>query len=401
MTRTGKGDAELLLPDLVFHNGDLLADKVVHVSAGRITQIESRPDADIANGQHIPGILSPGLVDLQVNGGGGVLFNSAPSPDGLRQIIAAHRSLGTARLLPTVITDRKEVLEQAVEAVISAWGMPGVAGIHIEGPHIAPAGRGAHALEYVRPLDAETITMVARLRSRYIPTLITLAPEAADAAQIAALAETGAVVSLGHSDASFAAACAALDAGATCFTHLFNAMSQMSGRDPGMVGAALHSTAYAGFICDGHHVSDTMVKIAYAAKRCPERLFLVSDAMPTVGGPRVFDLYGNTVSLQDGKLINNSGTLAGAHISMAQSVQRLVSVLNIEPAVALRMAIDTPGQLMKSDSFSSCIGESNDDCLVWTRDLSSWKKLTTWPKRTEAAYMDISKNARRTYRRVL
>ncbi len=365
----------VLLPDQVFCEGKLLGDRAVHIVDGRLAQVTKCTDIS-SHARPLPGILTPGLIDLQVNGGGGVLFNTSPTPAGIEAILGAHRSLGTSHILPTVITDRPEVLEKAVDAVLSAWGMRGLVGIHIEGPHISVQRRGTHAAEYVRPLSEDTKAHVARLRARGIPTMITLAPDVVPPAEIAALARTGAIVSLGHSDATFEQAEAALAAGARCFTHLFNAMSQMTGRAPGMVGAALRSGAHAGFICDGYHVSDTMLAIALDAKRDRDRMFLVSDAMPTVGGPEEFELYGNTIRVDDGRLVNSSGSLAGAHVSMAESVTRLASHLEVPPHAALSMAITTPARLLDDSAGDPLIGASVRDILVWSADLSDWRRLS-------------------------
>lgn len=262
--------------------------------------------------QRLAGTLTPGFIDLQVNGGGDVLFNQNPTPAGIETIIAAHRRFGTVGILPTVITDGPGVMQAAADAVLAAWGMPGLLGVHIEGPHISVARRGTHAARFIRPMDDDTLATVTRLRDAGVPVMITLAPESASTAQIAALAATGAVVSLGHSDATAAQTAAALEAGVGCFTHLFNAMSPMLSRAPGVTGTAINSRAYAGIICDGIHVDDAMVALALRARPVPDRMFIVSDAMPTVGGSGRFRLYDMELHLENGRLVNNEGSLAGA-----------------------------------------------------------------------------------------
>jgi N-acetylglucosamine-6-phosphate deacetylase len=253
-----------------------------------------------------------------VNGGGDCLLNDTPTLAGMETIAAAHRRLGTVAILPTLITAPPEVLDRAAEAALAARGRPGLVGLHIEGPHIAPARRGTHAAEFIRPFDQRTLTVVRRLREGGVPVMITLAPEAAQPAQIAELAATGAVVSLGHTDATAEQVRAALAAGAGCFTHLFNAMSQMQNRAAGVVGAAINSAAPAGFICDGIHVADEMLSLAIRARPVPDAMFLVSDAMPTVGGSDRFTLYGREIRVSEGRLINAEGSLAGAHVTLAQ-----------------------------------------------------------------------------------
>jgi N-acetylglucosamine-6-phosphate deacetylase len=285
-------------------------------------------------------------------------------------IAAAHRRFGTVAILPTVITDRPEVLAQVAKAALAAKGRAGILGLHIEGPHIALARRGTHAADWVRPMDAATIAIVKDLRHAGIAVMITLAPEAATLAQIAELAAMGAVVSLGHSDATAGKALAALAAGATCFTHLFNAMSPMLGRSPGMVGAAITSDAYAGIICDGIHVANDMVGLAIRARPVADRMFLVSDAMPTVGGPDHFALYGQEVRLVEGRLLNAEGALAGAHLTMAQAVARLVGVVGVDLAAALRMAVTVPAQVIGMPDLAQIAGRDAADLLVLDAELA-------------------------------
>lgn len=347
--------AQIILPDAVFDGHKLRSG--VGLRLGE--RVEFVPPEGAAR---VEGIVSPGLIDVQVNGGGGVLLNSSPTPEGLSQIIAAHRGFGTTHILPTVITDAPEVTEAAAEAVLAAWGMKGLLGLHIEGPHISAARRGTHEARFIRPLDDRTIALTQRLRDAGIPVMLTLAPEAATAEQIRAMADAGVVVSLGHSDATAEAAQAALDAGASCFTHLYNAMSQMQGRQPGMVGAAILSDADVGMICDGVHVSDAMLRLALKA-RGTERSFIVSDAMPTVGGPSEFTLYGRTIHVADGRLVNADGNLAGAHTTMAEGVRRLVDVIGLSLEESLQMAITNPARVV---GFEPAIERCDPrDLLLW------------------------------------
>lgn len=354
-----------ICPDLVFDSGHLEAGNAVRLEGGRV--VEVRPRSDLPPGAHcapLTGVLSPGYVDLQVNGGGGVLLNTDPTPEGMRKIAAAHRGLGTAAILPTLITDAPDRLERAAAAALATKGERGLLGLHIEGPHIAEARRGTHNAASVRPLDEATMAVVRDLRANGVRVLITLAPEAATTDQIAALAETGAIVSIGHSNATAREANAALDAGARAFTHLFNAMSQMTGREPGVTGAAIASDAYVGIICDGIHVSDTMVRLAIRARPVEDRMFLVSDAMPTVGGPASFDLYGQRITLSDGRLINSDGGLAGAHVTQAEGVHRLVGEVGLSLQAALRMALSTPAELIGAPELARLTGQSVEDLIV-------------------------------------
>ncbi len=354
-----------IFPDHVFDGQTLRRGLAIQSQQGRVVElcpVEAVPvDARIFQ---VAGTVSPGFVDLQVNGGGGVLLNQCPTPEGMRAIALAHRQFGTVAVTPTVITDTHDVVAAAADAAIRANGDSGIVGLHIEGPHISKVRRGTHDAQFVRPMDDATIGVVAKLRSAGISTMITLAPEAATLDQIAKLAALGAVVSLGHTNATSEQMTAAFAAGASCATHLFNAMSPMLNRSPGAVGAVINSQAYAGIICDGYHVADEMVGLAIRARPVPNRMFLVSDAMPTVGGPNAFELYGNTISLKQGQLVNAEGSLAGAHITMAQSFQRLVSVVGVDKETALQMAVTVPADVLKQPELAAVVGRSVDDLLV-------------------------------------
>lgn len=290
-------------------------------------------------------LLVPGFVDLQVNGAGDVLFNDTTSAAGLGAIAAALARLGTTSFLPTLISARDKIAPAlAASAAAMAAGVAGVVGTHIEGPFLNPKRRGVHpAAAIVTMQDAD----VAGLTEQHDGALVlTLAPECVAPEHITRLAESGVRVFIGHSDAEFAQATAGLTAGAVGFTHLFNAMSQFAGRAPGCVGAALaHPGAAAGIICDGLHVHPAAIRVAHAALG-PERLFLVSDAMPTVGGANgSFFWDGETIALRGDRLTRADGTLAGAHLTMAQAVARAVRLCDLPLAHALRMATATPARI--------------------------------------------------------
>jgi len=355
-----------LCPERLFDGQTLRSGMALGLSGGRVATVV--PAAGLAGGRAVAGTISPGFVDLQVNGGGDVLVNTTPTSAGMAAIAAAHRRFGTVALLPTVITDAPEVLDAAVAAALEAVGLPGILGLHIEGPHLSLARRGTHAARFVRPMDAVTVTQVRRLRDAGIAVMITVAPEGVQPGQIAALAAMGAVVSLGHSDTTAESVRAALDEGATCFTHLFNAMSPMLSRSPGVTGACINSQAYAGIICDGHHVADEMVGLAIRARPVPDRMFLVSDAMSTVGGSDRFTLYGEEVRLVDGRLVNAEGSLAGAHVTMALSVARLIRVVGIAPELALRMAVTVPATLIGAGLQAGVMGRDLADLIVLDAD---------------------------------
>lgn len=359
-----------LCPDQVFDGQRIASGRAVGIVAGRV--VAAVPLGHLPRDavlRRISGLLCVGYLDLQVNGGGGVLLNNDPTVAGMQAIAAAHRRFGTMAVMPTVITDRPEVLAAAVEAAIAANGMPGILGLHIEGPHLSLPRRGTHAAAFIRDLDAVTMAHVARLRAARVTVMVTLAPEAVRPGQIAELAAMGAIVSLGHSDATGEAVQAALAEGARCFTHLFNAMSPMTGRAPGVTGAAINSDAYCGFICDGHHVADAMLGLAIRARPVDDRMFLVSDAMATVGGGDSFQLYGQEIRLVAGKLVNAEGALAGAHVTMAEGVARLVRVLGMAPEAALRMAVTVPAAVIGAPELAQIVGRRLDDLLVLGADM--------------------------------
>lgn len=356
-------------PSRLFNKGRLHIGAVLGVLNGRI-QIFTE-DIQIKEAHQVlnfEGIVSPGLVDLQVNGGGGVLLNETPTKEAIWDIAKAHRKYGTTGILPTVITDSVSVLSRAVDAVMEAVGQNGILGMHIEGPHISVERRGTHKAEFVRPLDEDTIRLVERLRSAHVPTMLTLAPDVVSPEDISRLVDLGTVVSIGHSKASADVVRRALEAGASCFTHLFNAMPPMAGREPGVVGAAINSHAFAGIICDGIHVADEMVAMAIRARPISDRMYLVSDAMPTVGGPTEFNLYGSKVALINNRLVNSEGGLAGAHTTQNEGVKRLVDRIGISAEDALKMAITVPGNAMGLE-LDQLQGRSIKDIICLTDGL--------------------------------
>lgn len=375
-----------IIPDQVFDGQALRRGVALLIENELVVAIRSQTDLPPgAKLQHTHGTITPGFVDLQVNGGGDVLLNHVPTPAGMATMAAAHRRYGTVAILPTLITDAPGVLARAAQAALAARGQSGIIGLHIEGPHISVARRGTHAEQFVRPLDETTITIVRTLRAAGIAVMITLAPEAVSPGQIAALVASGAVVSIGHSDATADVTRMALAEGASCFTHLFNAMSPMLNRSAGVVGAAINSTAFAGIICDGIHVADEMVGLAIRARPVPDRMFLVSDAMSTVGGSDHFTLYGQTIWLRDGRLVNDQGSLAGAHITLADSLRRLIAVVGVPAEAALRMAVTVPATVIGRPDLARLEGRALADLLLLDAQYGATAlpgQLARWPART-------------------
>ncbi|MCI4592652.1 N-acetylglucosamine-6-phosphate deacetylase [Sphingobium sp. BYY-5] len=286
------------------------------------------------------GWIVPGFIDTQVNGGGGVLFNDQPDVDTIARIGAAHAPYGTTAFLPTLISCPLPVIAQALEAVDQAieQGVPGVVGIHVEGPFLNASRKGIHDAENFRPLDEEALTLLTAPRRGRV--LVTLAPEQNDVAAIRALVEAGVIVSIGHSNATYAQARAAIDAGATGVTHLFNAMSPLHHREPGVVGAALENQAlYCGLIIDGAHMHPAAARIALAARPL-DRFLLVTDAMPSVGNAiKEFMLNGERITVKNGVCVNEAGTLAGSDLDMALAVRNTHELgLSLRDAVAMAAA---------------------------------------------------------------
>ena len=296
------------------------------------------------------GILAPGFIDVQVNGGGGALLNNSPSVETVKHIAESHRKFGTTGMLPTVITDSPNILTQAIASVKAARKakIPGILGIHIEGPFLDIDRKGAHEARYVRAMTELDIAQITTADCGVI--MLTLAPNRVKPEFISKFATQGVLVSLGHSSATINDTQSALDAGARAFTHLFNAMSQMNGRDPGMVGAALSDKeSFCGLIADGLHVHDAAMMVALAAKR-NDRVMLITDAMPTAaGGPEIFELQGRSVRLKNGRLQLDDSTLAGSNLTMDEAVRYCVAKLGVSLEQALRMASLNPAIFIKSD----------------------------------------------------
>ncbi len=337
---------EVLYGARLFDGRRMIEDAALVIEGGTIAAILPVADRPAAARDLGGGVLAPGLIDLQVNGGGGVLFNDTPTPEAIAAIAAAHRRDGTTGLLPTVITDAPAVLVAALAAAGAAHGrVPGALGIHVEGPFIDPARAGAHPPEHIRAMTREDAAALAAARAGAM--LLTLAPVAAGPALIGELVRAGIIVSLGHAEATEAQAAACFAAGARAVTHLFNAMSPLGHRAPGLVGAALATPGIVcGLIADGHHVAPAAVRVALAA-RGRDGIALVSDAMPpAAGGPDRFTLQGRAVRRDGSRLVLADGTLAGAAITLMDAVRWLVRTLDVPIGDALAMASATPARLL-------------------------------------------------------
>jgi N-acetylglucosamine-6-phosphate deacetylase len=330
----------------IFDGDRLHEDAALVVEDGQIAAI--LPVAEAPEGARVEldgGTLAPGFIDIQVNGGAGILLNDKPDVEGIAAICAAHGRLGTTGLLPTLITDTPEATRATIEAGVAAAGsVPGFLGLHLEGPHLDLRRKGAHDPRLIRPMTPDDLATLCDAAARLPALVVTLAPASATTEQIAALAGAGAIVSLGHSEAALAEARAAFGAGARMVTHLFNAMSQLGNREPGLVGAALDDAGVsAGLIADGIHVAPESIRAALAAKRGTDTVFLVTDAMAVAGTDLTeLMLNGRRILRRDGRLTLENGTLAGADIDFAGAIRVMVRDVGLTVPEALRMATFAP-----------------------------------------------------------
>jgi N-acetylglucosamine-6-phosphate deacetylase len=335
----------------IFDGERFLDDHAVVVEGARIAGVAPYAERPRDSGEVDlgGGLLAPGFIDVQVNGGGGALMNDGPSADVVARIAVSHRRYGTVGLMPTLVTDTPEKMRTAIAAVRDARRrFPSVLGIHLEGPFLDPARKGAHDANYIREIEPSDIEMIAGADCGAV--MLTLAPNRVRAEIIRTLTARGVLVSLGHSEAAYEEAQAGLAAGARAFTHLFNAMSPFQGRRPGMVGAALDSKeAFVGIIADGHHVHPVSLRIAFAAKP-HDRIMLITDAMPpAAGGPDSFLLQGRRVARIDGCLRLDDGTIAGSVLTMDEALRFCVRTVGVTLAQALAMASRAPAAFLRRD----------------------------------------------------
>ncbi len=371
--------------DLALVNGRVMTDLgpmeglAVGLRDGRIRFVGPEADLPQAMVRHdLEGAdLLPGFIDTQVNGGGGVLFNDQPTTDGIAAIGAAHRRFGTTGFLPTLITDHLEVVDAGMKAAAAGMSarLPGLLGIHLEGPFLNPARRGVHDAARLQQLDPKLLPLLTGMIDGR--TMITLAPETVSTAMLQALSARGVRVCAGHTDATYEATKEALANGVTGFTHLFNAMSPLGSRAPGVVGAALESeSAWCGIIVDGRHVSPVTLKLAL---KCHphSRFMLVTDAMPCVGASGAdFWLQGRRISVSDGVCMDEAGTLAGSALDMASAVRNAMTMLGLDLTTASRMASLNPASFLGLDHDLGRIAPGYRANLVAVdRDL---RVLHTW-----------------------
>lgn len=325
-------------------------------------------------------LIVPGFIDLQVNGGGGVMMNDVQNVETIATICAAHARFGTTALLPTLITDRPDITAATIEAGLAAKaaGIPGFLGLHLEGPHLSLARKGAHDPALIRPMEETDLDRLLAAVSSFDVFMTTVAPENVSVEQVRALAEAGVLVSIGHTDSTCITVSRYAAAGARAVTHLFNAMSQLGNREPGVVGAALsEGSLSAGLIADGFHVDPVTMQIALAAKTGPGHIFLVTDAMSTIGTDMTgFTLNGREIQRENGKLTLADGTLAGADIDMLASIRFLHDRIGLPLEEALRMASLYPARAARVEGSKGAIAVGMDaDLVVLTPEL---EMVSTW-----------------------
>jgi N-acetylglucosamine-6-phosphate deacetylase len=376
---SGPARRSAIAADRIFDGHRWHHDAAVVIHRGLVEGIVPRGEhlPDTATETMPPGmLLAPGFIDLQVNGGGGILLNDDPTPQAMRAIARAHRRYGTTGCLPTLISDHRAKAIAAIAAAQSAVGADGILGLHLEGPFISPARPGIHRSDCIAAATAGDLDWLAQL-SAIGSSLVTLAPECVPGGFIRTLAASGIRVSVGHSEASSEILSAAIDDGLSGVTHLFNAMPPMSARAPGIVGVALTDPRLtAGIILDGIHVDPLVARAAFAAK-APDTIALVSDAMPTVGADiDGFDLMGRRISLRDGRLVSDHGTLAGAHLNLASAVTNAVTLVGLSLDDALRAASLVPARFLGLDRERGTLSAgTRADIVALTPNLDV---VTTW-----------------------
>ena len=351
MDHLGSPDTFTVATAHLFDGTAMRGPASVRISNGRIESIscgegKARASTNLPAGV----ILAPGFIDIQVNGGGGVLLNDRPTEAGVRRIVEAHRTAGTTGCLPTLITDRSEVIEQLAAVAQTCLQIPGVLGFHLEGPALNRSRKGIHPESEIRLPNGRDVAAIKSFGACG-RSIVTLAPECVPASLIEDFIGAGLRVSAGHSDATAAEVELAASRGVSGATHLFNAMSQLNAREPGLVGAALQDDRlFAGIICDGVHVDRTSLRVAFRCKG-RDRLMLITDAMPLIGTRDLeFLLHGTRISLHENRLTSPNGTLAGAHLTMIEAVRNAVALLDIPLDDALIMASRTPARFLGLES---------------------------------------------------
>ncbi|HDM8138409.1 TPA: N-acetylglucosamine-6-phosphate deacetylase [Vibrio harveyi] len=324
----------------IYTGSDVLTDHAVIIDNDQIQSVV--PVTQLPEGIEVKDLdganLSPGFIDLQLNGCGGVMLNDEITPETMQIMHEANLKSGCTSFLPTLITSSDEDMRAAITAAREYHNkyQNQSLGLHLEGPYLNVAKKGIHSVDFIRPSDDGMIALICA--NADIIAKVTLAPEQNDPEHIARLKAAGIVVSIGHTNATYAEARQGFDAGITFATHLFNAMTPMVGREPGVVGAIYDTPeVYAGIIADGFHVDYANIRIAHKIKG--EKLVLVTDATAPAGANiDHFIFVGKKVYYRDGKCVDENGTLGGSALTMIEAVQNSVEHAGIALEEALRMA---------------------------------------------------------------
>ena len=349
-------------------DGWTLRSGVLVLDGDRVKEIADTVPANATEVRLAGGFLVPGLIDLQVNGGAGVMVSGQTTQSDLAAICDAHARSGTTAMLPTLITDSPEATDRLISTAIASKDVPGFLGLHLEGPHLDPRRKGAHDASLIRAMTAKDLQQICGAASMLPCLMVTLAPEATTAEQIRTLSAAGVIVSLGHSDCTHEQARCAIEAGARCATHLFNAMSQIAGREPGLAGTVLTTDIACGVIADGIHVHPSVIALALRAKT--ERVFLVSDAMAPAGTDQTsFDLGGRRILRAGGRLTLEDGTLAGADLTLPRAIQILVDQVGVPLERALAMATRIPADVIGRADIGRFSAGARADCVHLSSDL--------------------------------
>lgn len=358
----------------IFDGSRLMSCHALIVENGIVTGLEKGLRGDVVLDG---GILAPAFVDLQVNGGGGIMLDGNADAGRIAAICATHILRGCAGILPTLITDTQDATAAVIAAGIAAAqaNVPGFLGLHLEGPHLDPARNGAHDPALIRPMTATDVTGLCAAAAKLPALMVTLAPCSVTVAQVAELTKAGAIVSLGHSDCTEAEARAYITAGARCATHLFNAMGPITARAPGLAGTVLDSDIAAGLIADGIHVTPAILRLAMASR--PTGMFLVSDCMAFAGTDLTeMTLGGRKILRQDGRLTLEDGTLAGADLRLDQALGTMVRQAGLAPAPALAMATSTPAALIRMGGSLGHLAPGRRADMVHLTD--AWQLAQVW-----------------------
>ena len=337
----------------IFSDHKLLDNKALLIDGENIIGIVAKNDIpdNIKIQQLNGGILSPGFIDLQVNGGGGKLFNNSSDKESLDEIIKAHQHFGTTSIMPTVISDSLNVLQRCTSTIANEINNnKSLLGVHIEGPFFNVKYRGVHQKQYINTINNDYLNLFESLQG--FPVMLTLAPECISIKQLKHLKSLGFKILAGHTDASYDQLEEAIKYGLDGFTHLFNAMGQISAREPGVVGSALNfNNTAASIIVDLHHVHPSLIEMSYKQK--PKgKLFFVSDSMATINhGEPSFELYDEVVSESNGRLINSEGKLAGSSITQIDAIKNAYTSCNIPLSDAIAMATSYPAEYLGVDDY--------------------------------------------------